>query len=91
MPDLRPGCTTGKPSEDTTPSDALVLFGAMGDLAHKKIFSALYHMVRRGHLDVAVIGVARVGRTNEHLQQRVRDSVQQQGAKTATKKPWLSF
>jgi hypothetical protein len=38
-----------------------------------------------------VIGVARVGRTNEHLQQRVRDSVQQQGAKTATKKPWLSF
>jgi glucose-6-phosphate 1-dehydrogenase len=79
MPDLRQGCTTGKPSEDTAPSDALVLFGAMGDLAHKKIFPALYHMVQRGHLDVPVIGVARAGRTNEHLKERVRDSVQQQG------------
>src|ERR1700692_4174185 len=80
MPDLRQACTSGKPSEDTAPSDALVLFGAMGDLAHKKIFPALYHMVRRGHLDVPVIGVARAGRTNEHLKDRVRDSVQQQGA-----------
>src|SRR6266853_1316576 len=79
MPDLRQGCTTGKSSEDTTPSDALVLFGAMGDLAHKKIFPALYHMVRHGHLDVPVIGVARAGRTNEHLKERVRDSIQQQG------------
>src|SRR3984885_8600532 len=80
MPDLRQGCTTAKPREDTAPADALVLFGAMGDLAHKKIFPALYHMVRRGHLDVPVIGVARAGRTNEHLKDRVRDSVQQQGA-----------
>jgi glucose-6-phosphate 1-dehydrogenase len=79
MPDLRQGCTTGKPSEDTAPSDALVLFGAMGDLAHKKIFPALCHMVRRGHLDVPVIGIARAGRTDEHLKERVRDSVQQQG------------
>jgi glucose-6-phosphate 1-dehydrogenase len=46
MPDLRQGCTTGKPSEDTAPADALVLFGAMGDLAHKKIFPALYHQDR---------------------------------------------
>jgi len=51
----------------------------MGDLAHKKIFPALYHMVRRGHLDVPVIGIARAGRTDEHLKERVRDSVQQQG------------
>src|ERR1700736_2569383 len=79
MPDLRQACASGKPSEDTAPSDALVLFGAMGDLAHKKIFPALYHMVRRGHLDVPVIGIARAGRTNEHLKERVRDSVQQQG------------
>ena len=79
MPDLRQGCTTGKSSEDTAPSDALVLFGAMGDLAHKKIFPALCHMVRRGHLDVPVIGIARAGRTDEHLKERVRDSVQQQG------------
>src|SRR5260370_42652204 len=42
MPDLRPGRTTGKPSEDTAPSDALVLFGAMGNLATKKIFSGPY-------------------------------------------------
>jgi glucose-6-phosphate 1-dehydrogenase len=42
MPDLRQGCTTGKPSGATAPADALVLFGAMGDLAHKKIFPALY-------------------------------------------------
>ncbi len=78
MPDLREGCMTGKPSEDATPADALVLFGAMGDLAHKKIFPALYHMVRRGHLDAPVIGIARAGRTNEHLIERARDSVQGQ-------------
>src|SRR6202521_3575215 len=79
MPDLRQGCMTGKPSQDTAPADALVLFGAMGDLAHKKIFPALYHMVQRGHLDVPVIGIARAGRTNEHLKERVRDSIQQHG------------
>src|ERR1700680_939401 len=79
MPDLRQGCTTRKSAKDTAPADTLVLFGAMGDLAHKKIFPALYHMVRHGHLDVPVIGVARAGRTNEHLQERVRDSIQQQG------------
>ena len=39
-------------------SDALVFFGASGDLAHKKIFPALYAMVKRGVLDVPVIGVA---------------------------------
>ena len=41
--------------------DALVFFGATGDLAYKKIFPALHAMARRGHLDVPVIGVARVG------------------------------
>jgi len=51
----------------------------MGDLAYKKIFPALYHMVRHGHLDVPVIGVARAGRTDEHLRERVRDSIRQQG------------
>jgi glucose-6-phosphate 1-dehydrogenase len=79
MPDLRQGCVTGRSAEDTAPADALVLFGAMGDLAHKKIFPALYHMVRHGHLDAPVIGVARAGRTSEHLKERVRDSIQQQG------------
>jgi glucose-6-phosphate 1-dehydrogenase len=61
------------------PADALVLFGAMGDLAHKKIFPALYHMVRHGHLDIPVIGVARAARTDEHLKERVRDSIQKRG------------
>src|ERR1035438_7680774 len=67
MPDLRQGCATGKTTEETMPADALVLFGAMGDLAHKKIFPALYQMVRHGHLDVPVIGIARTARTDEHL------------------------
>ena len=79
MPDLRQGCATGKSEEDAAPADTLVLFGAMGDLAHKKIFPALYHMVQHGHLNVPVIGVARAGRTDEHLKERVRDSIQQQG------------
>jgi glucose-6-phosphate 1-dehydrogenase len=50
MPDLRQACATGKSTEETVPADALVLFGAMGDLAHKKIFPALYHMRRRDAL-----------------------------------------
>jgi len=79
MPDLRLGCTTRESSEDTRPADALVLFGAMGDLAHKKIFPTLYHMVQRGHLDLPIIGVAKAGRTDEHLKERARDSVHQQG------------
>lgn len=61
MPDLRLGCSTRKDTEDTKPADALVLFGAMGDLAHKKIFPALYHMVQHGHLNIPVIGIARAG------------------------------
>src|SRR5436309_7580820 len=79
MPDLRQGCATAKSAEDTAPADALVLFGAMGDLAHKKIFPALYHMVQRSHLDIPVIGVAKAGRTDEHLKERASDSVRQQG------------
>src|SRR5438128_2038416 len=77
MPNLRHGCRQQSGSEDTRRSDALVLFGAMGDLAHKKVFPALYHMVQRGHLDLPVIGVAKAGRTDEHLKERARDSVRQ--------------
>ena len=40
-------------------SDALVFFGATGDLAYKKIFPALQSMIKRGRLDVPVIGVAK--------------------------------
>src|ERR1700722_1076066 len=79
LPDLKEARETRKQEKQTAPADALVLFGVMGDLAHQKIFPALYHMVRHGHLDVPVIGVARTARTDEHLKERVRDSIQQQG------------
>jgi glucose-6-phosphate 1-dehydrogenase len=56
-------------------SDALVIFGATGDLCFKKIYPALYHLVRRGHLSVPVIGVARAGWNLDRLAGHVRDSV----------------
>ena len=56
-------------------SDALVLFGATGDLAHKKIFPALYAMARRGNLGVPVIGVANSPWTTEQLVARARESI----------------
>ena len=58
-----------------TPSDALVLFGASGDLAFKKIFPALLAMETRGALTGPVSGVARSGWTVEQLVARARDSV----------------
>ncbi len=61
-------------------SDALVFFGATGDLAYQKIFPALQAMVRRGHLDVPVIGVAKAGWNLDQLRARARDSVQKHGA-----------
>ena len=73
MPDLREVCT---PTSEGS-ADALVLFGAMGDLAHKKTFPALYNMMRHKGLDLPVIGVARAGRTSEHLRERARDSIKQ--------------
>jgi glucose-6-phosphate 1-dehydrogenase len=60
-------------------SDALVFFGATGDLAYKKIFPALQAMVRRGHLNVPVIGVAKSGWNLDQLRERARDSVQKHG------------
>jgi glucose-6-phosphate 1-dehydrogenase len=56
-------------------SDALVIFGATGDLAHKMIFPALYAMVKRGTLDVPVIGVALPNWNLARLRQRVTDSI----------------
>jgi glucose-6-phosphate 1-dehydrogenase len=61
-------------------SDALVLFGATGDLAYKKIFPALHDMVRRGTLDAPVIGVALSGWDLGRLRARVRDSLAQHGS-----------
>ena len=61
-------------------SDALVLFGATGDLAYQQIFPALYAMTRRGHLTVPVVTVARPGWTIERLRERVRESIAAHGA-----------
>jgi glucose-6-phosphate 1-dehydrogenase len=60
-------------------SDALVFFGATGDLAYKKIFPALQNLIQHGHLDVPVIGVAKAGWTLEQLRARARDSIEKHG------------
>jgi len=63
----------------TTPSDALVIFGVSGDLAHKMIFPALYAMVKRGVLNVPVVGVASKKRDLAQLREQVTDSIKQAG------------
>src|SRR5262245_8217107 len=78
------------------PSDALVFFGATGDLAYKKIFPALQHMIRRGTLEVPVIGVAKSGWTVEQLRERARESLEQHGggvdeAAFTTLVQWLRY
>jgi glucose-6-phosphate 1-dehydrogenase len=60
-------------------SDALVFFGATGDLAYKKIFPALQAMIKRGHLSVPVIGVAKAGWNLEQLRARAHDSLEKHG------------
>jgi glucose-6-phosphate 1-dehydrogenase len=60
-------------------SDALVFFGATGDLAYKKIFPALQAMAKRGHLNEPVIGVAKAGWNLDQFKSRARDSVEQHG------------
>ena len=66
-------------SPNAAPADALVFFGATGDLAYKKIFPALQQMIRRGTLDVPVIGVEKSGWTIEQLRARARDSLKEHG------------
>ena len=61
-------------------SDALVFFGATGDLAYKKIFPALQAMLKRGHLDVPIIGVAKAGWKLEQLRARAHDSLEKHGS-----------
>ncbi|MBN3958372.1 glucose-6-phosphate dehydrogenase [Nostoc sp. NMS8] len=63
----------------TPDSDALVFFGATGDLAYKKIFPSLQAMVRRGNLNVPVIGVAGRSWTTDQLRERARDSLEHNG------------
>src|SRR5262249_3030702 len=60
-------------------SDALVFFGATGDLAYKKIFPALQAMLKRGNLDIPIIGVAKAGWNLDQLRARARESVERHG------------
>jgi glucose-6-phosphate 1-dehydrogenase len=60
-------------------SDALVFFGATGDLAYKQIFPALQALVKRGALNVPVVGVARSGWKLDQLRARARDSLEKHG------------
>jgi glucose-6-phosphate 1-dehydrogenase len=60
-------------------SDALVFFGATGDLAYKKIFPSLQAMLKRGHLAVPVIGVAKAGWNLNQLKARAKDSLEKHG------------
>jgi glucose-6-phosphate 1-dehydrogenase len=64
---------------DIPKSDALVFFGATGDLAYKKIFPALQRMVKHGGLDVPVIGVAKAGWGLDDLKARAKQSLEQNG------------
>jgi glucose-6-phosphate 1-dehydrogenase len=59
--------------------DALVFFGATGDLAYKKIFPSLQAMIKRGTLNVPIIGVAKSGWNLDRLQERARDSLEHHG------------
>jgi len=60
-------------------SDALVFFGATGDLAYKKIFPALQAMIKRGELTIPIVGVSRGGWSLEKLRERARDSLEKYG------------
>jgi glucose-6-phosphate 1-dehydrogenase len=62
-----------------TQSDALVFFGATGDLAYKKIFPALQAMIKRGSLNVPVIGVAKAGWNLDQFKARAQDSLEKHG------------
>ena len=64
---------------NTPHSDALVFFGATGDLAYKKIFPSLQAMLKRGNLNVPVIGVAKAGWNLDQLKARAKDSLEKHG------------
>jgi len=65
--------------EPIQPSDAFVFFGATGDLAYKKIFPSLQSLVRRGRLDVPIVGVAKSGWNRDQLIERAKKSVTEYG------------
>ena len=63
----------------STQSDALVFFGATGDLAYKKVFPAIQTLIQHGHLDMPIVGVAKAGWGLEQFQARARDSLEKHG------------
>jgi glucose-6-phosphate 1-dehydrogenase len=65
--------------DDINPADALVLFGVSGDLAHKKIFPALYTMAKQGILKTPVVGVASSKWTLAQLRQHAEDGIRETG------------
>jgi glucose-6-phosphate 1-dehydrogenase len=64
---------------DAIHSDAFVFFGATGDLAYKKIFPALQAMIKRGTLDIPVIGVAKAGWNLDQFKARAKESLERHG------------
>jgi len=73
------GSTISPVSSGAVSSDALVFFGATGDLAYKQIFPALQKMVQREDFNVPIVGVAKAGWTLDQFRARARDSVAQHG------------
>jgi glucose-6-phosphate 1-dehydrogenase len=63
----------------TATADALVFFGATGDLAYKQIFPALQQMIRRDNFDLPIVGVAKSGWNIDQLRARIRDSLTKNG------------
>ena len=63
-----------------TPSDALVFFGATGDLAYKQIFPALQGLVRDEGIEIPIVGVAKSGWGLEQFRARAKDSLQHHGS-----------
>src|SRR5579884_2670628 len=74
---------------DQTQSDALVFFGATGDLAYKQIFPALQRLAKRGRLQGPIIGVAKAGWILDQLKARAKDSVETHGGADAEGLPRL--
>ncbi|HET6449642.1 MAG TPA: glucose-6-phosphate dehydrogenase [Conexibacter sp.] len=66
-------------ADGAVPSDALVFFGATGDLAYKQIFPALQSLIRHGKLDVPIVGVAKSGWELDDLRERARRSLEEHG------------
>ncbi len=75
-----PVMNAGELDMDETNSDALVFFGATGDLAYKQIFPALQGLIKRGHLDVPIVGVAKSGWNLDQLREYARESLQHHGS-----------